>query len=91
MDDEINDKNDTIEDSSEEKIYINKLIHLIEEFTERLKEGTQDPEHFLTISEIERLWGEVKGKTNDLYSKIVENTLSQINETVLVNKKKQNI
>ena len=56
-------------------LYTEQLIRLVDEFRERLKNGTHDPDNFLTISEIEHLWSELKGKTSILYSDILEEAL----------------
>ena len=81
-------KYEDIKDIKGVNIYAEKLIQMIDEFREKIKCGTRDPENFLTISEIEHLWSELKGNTNVLYSNMIEETLSQIDETELVNKKK---
>ena len=84
-------KSGDIEDIKGINIYTEELIQLVDEFREKIINGTKDPENFLTISEIEHLWSELKGNTSILYSNMLEETLSQIDETELVNKKKQNI
>ncbi len=48
--------------------YSEELLKIVEVFRERIRAGTSDPEHFLTISEIERLWSELRGDTSLLYS-----------------------
>ena len=74
-----------------EDIYKEQLMHLVDEFVARIKAGTSDSEHFLTISEIEQMWSELRGNTSNLYSDILEDALSQVNEAELIRKKKQNI
>ena len=68
-----------------------RLGQLVDEFHEKLINGTNDPDTFLTISEIERLSGELKGNTGVLYSHLLEETLKQVNERDLISKKKQSI
>ena len=75
------------EDKKGVNVYTEKLIRLVDEFREKIKKGTRDPENFLTISEIEHLWSELKGNTSVLYSNMLEETLAEIDESELVDKK----
>lgn len=70
--------------------YKEEINRLIEEFQYKIGEGTKDSEHFLSISEIECLWGELKHNTGDIYSDMVMETLHKANEGDLVRKKKPN-
>ena len=45
----------------------------------------------MTISQIEQLWGELKGDTSLLYSDMLQDILSHANEAALIRKKKPNI
>ena len=40
----------------------------LDEFQEKFKERTSDPDNFLTIFEIEEMWSDLINKTNVLYS-----------------------
>jgi hypothetical protein len=60
---------------------------MVEGFRKQIIEGTSDPEHFLTISEIERLWSELRGDTGLLYSDMLSDLLSNVDETELIRKK----
>ena len=71
-------------------IYTERLIQLVDEFRERIVAGTREPENFLTITEIEYLWSELKRNTSVLYSDMLEEILAQIDESELISKKKQN-
>ena len=71
-------------------LYTKRLIQLVDEFRERIVAGTREPENFLTITEIEYLWSELKGNTSVLYSDMLEEILEQIDESELISKKKQN-
>jgi hypothetical protein len=71
--------------------YSDELLRIVEVFRQRIVEGTSDPDHFLTISEIERLWSELRGDTSLLYSDMLSDLLSNADETELIRKKKQNI
>ncbi|MDR1045413.1 MAG: hypothetical protein LBP33_09900 [Candidatus Adiutrix sp.] len=70
--------------------YSDELLRIIENFRQRIVEGTSDPEHFLSISDIERLWSELRGNTSLLYSDMLSDLLSNIDETELIRKKKRN-
>ena len=70
--------------------YSEELIRLIDNFKEKIKKGTSDADNFLTIGEIELLWSELRGNTSELYSDMLQELLSSVNETELIRKKKQN-
>jgi hypothetical protein len=52
--------------------------------------GTSNPDDFLSISDIERLWSELRGSTSLLYSDMLSELLSSIDESELIRKKKPN-
>ena len=64
-----------------------RLSQLVDEFRERLISGTSDSDNFLTISEIENLWSELRGNTGILYSDLLEETLKVLNEREIISKK----
>lgn len=70
--------------------YRDELLRIVDEFRQRIIEGTKDPENFLTISEIERLWSELRNDTSILYSDMLSELLSNADESELIRKKKQN-
>ena len=55
-----------------------------------IKDGTSDPEHFMSISEIEELWSKLNASTKVLYSDLTESLLKQINQKALIDQKKEN-
>jgi hypothetical protein len=71
--------------------YSDELLRIVEEFRQRIIEGTSDPDHFMTISDIERLWSELRGNTSLLYSDMLSDLLAEVDETELIRKKKLNI
>ena len=71
--------------------YSEELLRIVDGFRQRIINGTSDPEHFLTISEIEHLWSELRGDTSLLYSDMLSDLLSGADETELIRKKKRNI
>lgn len=74
-----------------ERDYNAELSHLIDDFRDRFAERTKNPENFLTMSEIEKMWGELRHHTSEIYSDMVMDAISDIDEGELIRKKKQNI
>ena len=70
--------------------YGQELLRTVEEFRERIIAGTSNPDEFLSISEIERLWSELRGNTSLLYSDMLSELLSNVDESELIRKKKPN-
>ena len=71
--------------------YSAELLRIVEGFRQRIIIGTSDPEQFLTISDIERLWSELRGNTSLIYSDMLSDILSNVDEAELIRKKKRNI
>ena len=71
--------------------YGQELLHMINDFRQRIIAGTSDTDEFLTMTEIERLWSELRGNTSLLYSDMLSELLSKADETGLIRKKKENI
>jgi DNA-binding HxlR family transcriptional regulator len=67
-----------------------ELVRLIEDFKERIHNGTSTANSFLTISEIEQLWSELRGNTSKIYSDMLSDLLSSVDESDLIRKKKLN-
>ncbi len=73
-----------------EREYAAELVRLVDNFKEKLQMGTSSADDFLTISEIEQLWSELRGNTSELYSDMVQELLSTADESDLIRKKKRN-
>jgi hypothetical protein len=71
--------------------YKDELSRLIDDFEWKFAEKTKNPENFLTMPEIERMWGELRHHTSEIYSDMVMNAMSTIDEGELIRKKKRNI
>ena len=71
--------------------YSEELIRMVDEFRQKIITGTSNPENFLTISDIERLWSELRGDTGILYSDMLSELLASIDESEIIRKKKLNI
>jgi hypothetical protein len=70
-----------------EREYAAELVRLVDGFKEKLQMGTSDADNFLTISEIEQLWSELRGNTSELYSDMIHELLSSADESDLIRKK----
>ena len=79
-----------MEEEKDPREYGEELLRIVEEFRQRIIDGTSDPDRFLTMSEIERLWSELRGNTSLLYSDMLSDILSDVDESEIIRKKKQN-
>ena len=66
---------------------ITEIQRLIDKFQSEFKEGTSDPDHFMSMSDIERLWGELKNNTEKIYSDMVMDLMAEVDEQELISKK----
>lgn len=71
-------------------VTIGELARIVKEFEEKIQNGTEDPDRFLTLTEIEELWGKLIGDTNVLYSDMLQSLIRNIDERGLVRQKKEN-
>jgi Ca2+-binding EF-hand superfamily protein len=67
-----------------------EIERLINEFKEKFQAGTSDPDHFITINEIEHMWSQLQNSTNVLYSDIVHEMMASVDESALIRKKNGN-
>ena len=79
----------------DEKIDINdpqksEIDRLIEDFRARFHERTADPDDFITVHEIERMWGELLNGTQSVYSDMLRELISSQDEKELIKRKKAN-
>jgi len=65
-----------------------EIERLINEFKEKFKTRTSDESNFITINEIERMWGELQNNTHNIYSDMIRELMSGVNEKDLIRKKK---
>lgn len=75
---------------SPSSVTIGELTRIVKEFEAKIQSGTEDPNRFLTLSEIEELWGKLIGDTNILYSDMLQNLIQNIDEKEIVKSKKAN-
>jgi Ca2+-binding EF-hand superfamily protein len=64
---------------------------LIKDFKERFEMGTSNADHFITMTEIERMWAELQNNTQMVYSDFIRELMSTVDELELIRKKKENI
>ncbi len=75
---------------SPSSVTIGELSRIVKEFEEKIQNGTDDPDRFLTLAEIEELWGKLIGDTNVLYSDMLQSLIQNIDERRLIRQKKEN-
>ena len=69
-------------------VEVAEIERLIREFKEKFATGTASVDDFLTISELELMWGELQNRTNNIYSGMIRKLMSEIDESDLIRKKK---
>lgn len=77
------------DDNAPSSITVGELSRLVHEFEERILDGTEDPDRFLTLAEIEELWGKLIGDTTVLYSNMLQGLISSVDEREIIRKKKR--
>ena len=75
---------------SPSSVTIGELTRIVKEFEEKIQNGTEDPERFLTLTEIEEIWRKLIRETNVLYSDMLQNLIQNIDEKEIVRSKKEN-
>ena len=78
--------NESTQDSV--NVEIAEIERLVQEFKEKFATGTANADDFLTISQLELLWGELQSRTNNIYSDMVRKMMSEVDESDLIRKKK---
>ena len=73
---------------SPSSVTIGELSRIVREFEEKIQNGTEDPDRFLNIYEIEELWSRLIGDTNVLYSDMLQAIIRNIDEKELIRRKK---
>ena len=69
---------------------IRELERIVKEFQEKFQSRTTETEEFITMTEIECMWSELRNKTDNIYSEMVCELLSTIDEGELIREKKRN-
>ena len=71
----------------EPSIYEENLRLLLDEFYQRLCDGTKNAEDFISMNEIEQITSEAIHNSNTLYLELLSSFLSNIDEADLILKK----
>ena len=75
---------------SPSSVTIGELTRIVKDFEEKIQNGTEDPDRFLSLTEIEELWGKLIGDTNVLYSDMLQRLIQNVDEKELIRRKKEN-
>ena len=70
------------------EVGISEIERLVNEFQEKFHAGTAQAENFITMAEIERMWSELRSKTDNIYSDMLRDLLSSVDESELIREKK---
>jgi hypothetical protein len=68
---------------------IAEIERLIKAFKEKFVAGTASADDFMTISELELMWGELQNRTNNIYSDMLRKLMSEVDKSDLIRKKKR--
>jgi hypothetical protein len=74
--------------SSARKTEINRLMDI---FEEEFKLKTSSTDDFITIHEIERMWGELQQNTLNIFSDMIRDFIGKVDERDMIRKKNENI
>ena len=67
-----------------------EIIDQLNDFQERVDKATDDPEHFISMTELEREWQQLRLSTSKTYSDLVSKALSSFDNKRLNSSKKAN-
>ena len=67
-----------------------EIERLMDAFREDFALKTANADNFITIHEIERMWGELEENTLNIYTDMVREIMSNMDEKDLIRKKKAN-
>ena len=70
--------------------HLAEIERLMDAFKEDFALKTANADNFITIHEIERMWGELEQNTLNVYSDIVRELMGNVDEKDLIRKKKVN-
>ena len=66
-----------------------EILRLIRDFKADFKVRTSDSERFMSINELENQWTELKNSTEVLYSDMIRQLITEVDERDMVKKKKE--
>ena len=67
-----------------------EISHQIDKFIAELQDGTSDPDHFITMTQLEEKLSLLRANTTKTYSDILSAYLNSMDETELIKRKKGN-
>lgn len=67
-----------------------EISHQIDKFITELQNGTNNPDNFITITQIEEKLSLLRANTTKTYSDILSAYLDSMDETELIKRKKEN-
>jgi len=67
-----------------------EAARIIKSFKDEFSAKTSDCDNFMTITELESLWSDLRKTTDVLYSDMVHKLMNEISERDMVSKKKEN-
>jgi hypothetical protein len=67
-----------------------EIERLIDVFEEEFKSKTSSADDFITIHEIERMWGELQQNTLNIFSDMVRDLMDKADEHDMIRKKNEN-
>ena len=70
---------------------LEEIERMIREFKEKLEAGVSDYAKFITMNEIEQLWSELRNGTNHVYSDMLGELISAVDESELIYQKKESM
>jgi hypothetical protein len=65
-----------------------EIERMVNDFREKFESKTSDPDDFISISDIEKMWSELRNNTNNIYSDMLMDMMSNVDESSLIRKKK---
>jgi hypothetical protein len=71
-------------------LHLEELKRIVHEFIYVFNSKTKDPDDFISITEIEKMWSNLRNSTNFIYSNLVIELMSNIDESAIIRKKKDN-
>jgi hypothetical protein len=72
------------------KAKLDEIERIVRDFKEKFEAGTSNVEHFLTMHEIEKMWSDLRVNTDYIYSDMLSELMSNVDEKELIRKKKEN-
>ncbi|MBQ3682952.1 MAG: hypothetical protein II922_07710 [Succinimonas sp.] len=62
----------------------------LDEFIQKIDKATEDPDNFITMTQLEQEWNRLSLKTHKIYSNMVSEALTAIDTKELISAKKEN-